>query len=67
MAETVCFRWVVLKTLPCEQSDKKDLIKGPVIIYGGGWHRREMVFVAKSLLAQPLKRKKIDYPTSNIN
>jgi hypothetical protein len=33
----------------------------------GGWHRREMVFVAKILLTQPLKSKKIDYPTLNIN
>jgi hypothetical protein len=41
--------------------------KGPVIIYGGGWHRREMFLVAKILLTQPLKSKKIDYPTSNIN
>jgi hypothetical protein len=24
--------------------------KGAVIIYGGGWHRREMFFVAKILL-----------------
>jgi hypothetical protein len=29
--------------------------KGQVIIYGGGWHRREMFFVAKFLLTQPLK------------
>jgi hypothetical protein len=41
--------------------------KGPVIIYGGGWHPREMFFVAKILLTQPLKSQKFDYPTSNIN
>ena len=41
--------------------------KGAVIIYGGGWHRREMFFVAKILLTQLLKRQKFDYPTSNIN
>jgi hypothetical protein len=33
--------------------------KGPFIIYGGGWHRREMFFVAKILLSQPLKKSKI--------
>jgi hypothetical protein len=33
--------------------------KGPFIIYGGGWHRREMFFVAKILLTQPLKKSKI--------
>ena len=43
------------------------LPKGPVIIYGEGWHRREMFFVGKILLIQPLKRQKFDYPTSNIN
>jgi hypothetical protein len=41
--------------------------QGPVIIYGGGWHRREMFFLAKYLLTQQLKRQKFDYPTSNIN
>jgi hypothetical protein len=40
---------------------------GPVIIYGGEWHRREMFFVAKILLTQPLKSKEFDYPTSNFN
>jgi hypothetical protein len=34
-------------------------LKGPFIIYGGGWHRREMFFVAKMLLTQPLKKSKI--------
>jgi hypothetical protein len=34
---------------------------------GGGGHRREMFFVAKILLTQPLKSQKFDYPTSNIN
>jgi hypothetical protein len=34
-------------------------IKGPFIIYGGGWHRREKFFVAKILLTQPLKKSKI--------
>ena len=43
------------------------LAKGPVIIYGGGWHRREMFFVGKIFLTQPLKSQKFDYPTSNIN
>jgi hypothetical protein len=33
--------------------------KGPFIIYGGGWHRREMFFVAKILLTQPIKESKI--------
>jgi hypothetical protein len=28
---------------------------GPVIIYGGGWHRREMFLVAKLLLIQKVK------------
>ena len=41
-------------------------LKGAVIIYGGGWHRREMFFVAKILLTQPLKNQKFDYPTSSI-
>jgi hypothetical protein len=36
--------------------------KGPVIIYGRGWHRREMFFVAKILLTQPLKSQKIWLP-----
>jgi hypothetical protein len=45
---------------------KLSLPKGPVIIYGGGWHRREMFFVVNILLTQPLKNQ-IDYPTSNIN
>jgi hypothetical protein len=40
--------------------------KGRVIIYGGGWHRREMFFVPKILLTQPLKNQKFYYPTSNI-
>jgi hypothetical protein len=42
-------------------------IKGPVIIYVGGWHQREMFFVEKILLTQPLKSQKFDYPTSSIN
>ena len=29
--------------------------KGPVIIYGGGWHRREMFFLKNFLLTQPNK------------
>jgi hypothetical protein len=29
--------------------------KGQVIIYGGGWHRREMFSFVKILLIQPLK------------
>jgi hypothetical protein len=33
----------------------------------GGWHRKEMFFVAKILLTQPLKSHKFDYPTSKIN
>ena len=33
--------------------------KGPFIIYGGGWHRREMFFVAKILLTQPSEKSKI--------
>jgi hypothetical protein len=41
---------------------KARLSKGPFIIYGGGWHRREMFFVAKILLTQPLKRSKIWLP-----
>jgi hypothetical protein len=36
--------------------------KGPFIIYGGGWHRREMFFVAKIFLTQPLKKSKIWLP-----
>jgi hypothetical protein len=31
------------------------------------WHRREKIFVGKILLTQPLKSKKFDYPTLNIN
>jgi hypothetical protein len=38
--------------------NKSTALKGPVIIYGGGWHRREMFFVAKILLTQPLKSQK---------
>ena len=38
------------------------MIKGPVIIYGGRWHRREMIFVPKLLLTQPLKSQKFDLP-----
>jgi hypothetical protein len=41
--------------------------KGLVIIYGRVWHQKEMFFVAKILLTQPLKSQKFDYPTSNIN
>ena len=40
----------------------KSSAKGPFIIYGGGWHRREMFFVAKILLTQPLKKSKILLP-----
>jgi hypothetical protein len=32
--------------------------KGAVIIYGGGWQRREMFFLVKILLIQPLESKK---------
>ena len=48
------------KTLgnPCI-AGKLTVLKGPFIIYGGGWHRREMFFVAKILLTQPLKKSKI--------
>ena len=44
--------------------------KGPVIIYGGGggeWYRREMFFVGKSLLTQPLKSQKCDYHAPQIS
>jgi hypothetical protein len=41
------------------ERDKLKLAKGPFIIYGGGWYRREMFFVAKILLTQPLKKSQI--------
>jgi hypothetical protein len=58
-------RFFVLQFLDILPNEK--IRKGPVIIYGGGWHRREMFFLAKILLTQPLKSKKFDYPTSSIN
>ena len=41
--------------------------KGGVIIYDGGWYRREMFFVVKMSQNQQLKSQKKFYPASNIN
>jgi hypothetical protein len=48
----------------CETQDARNQ---PLEAKVSGWHRREMFFVAKILLTQPLKSQKFDYPTSNIN
>jgi hypothetical protein len=53
---TYCYVLIVLYSF---------MIKGPVIIYGGRWHRREMIFVPKLLLTQPLKSQKFDLPNLN--
>jgi hypothetical protein len=44
-----------------------DVLRDRSLFMAGGWYRREMFFVAKILLTQPLKSQKFDYPTSNIN
>jgi hypothetical protein len=43
-------------------ANSKFIDKGPVIIYGGGWHRREMFFARKLLLTQPSKSQNIWLP-----
>ena len=34
---------------------------GPIIFYGGGWHRRELFFLLKLLLTQQLKRQNVSF------